>query len=142
MDKATLADKFFDLVWMSATAYPNGQESCPWTGTTLPHGSGNVRHAQQRRNDMAIARADSWGPFDPSITTCERIARTRTLRAIGRLCLGPRGDALDRALRCAEDDPSLLERALVILGGLAPSEKRRVWSSYAGMIQAGPPCAA
>jgi hypothetical protein len=89
-----------------------------------------------------IPKADEWGPFVSDLDSCERRARTRTLRAIGRLCLGPRGESLDRTLRCAEEDPTLLEYALEILGGLAPLEKRRVWSAYVGLIQAGPPCAA
>lgn len=83
---------------------------------------------------MGIKSGDAWGPFSPGLDPCEQRARIRALRAISRLCLGPRGDDLDRTLRRAEDDPGVLEWAVILLNGLASLDRRRVWSSYAGLI--------
>ncbi|WP_187276135.1 hypothetical protein [Methylobacterium sp. WL116] len=86
--------------------------------------------------------SDHWGPFDPAITACERVARLRGLRAIVQLVAGSRGETVTRALRCAEDDASFLGSALQALEKLAALDKRRVWSSYLGLIAPTPPYAA
>lgn len=88
-----------------------------------------------------MTSANHWGPFDPAITDCERLARLRGLRAIVRLVTGPRGESVTRALRCAEDDVSFLDHAMAALERLAALDKRKIWSSYLGLIAPTPPCA-
>lgn len=85
---------------------------------------------------------DQWGPFAPGLDACERRARLRSLRAIVRLHLGPRGDALARMLECAEALPELLVSAVEAINRLASLDRRRVLASYAGLTKPAAPCAA
>ncbi len=80
-----------------------------------------------------IAPCDQFGPWRLDITDAERLARLRGLRAIVRLCLGPRGEVLADALRRAESDPGYLPAALTALDGLAPLDRRTVLASFAGL---------
>ena len=80
-----------------------------------------------------IAPCDQFGPWRPDITDAERLARLRSMRAIARLCLGPRGDALTDALRLSERSPDHLPAALVALDALAPIDRRTVLASFAAL---------
>lgn len=60
---------------------------------------------------MTAAR-DSFGPWRPDIDPAERLARLRSMRAITRLTLGPRGHAFAETLRLAETNDRRLEPAL------------------------------
>lgn len=80
-----------------------------------------------------IAPADAFGPWAPGLDRVERVARLRAMRAIARLCLGPRGHAFTGALRRAETDPGQLEAALQQLNALAPIDQRSVLASFAGL---------
>lgn len=78
-----------------------------------------------------IPSLDRWGPFASGLDPCERRARLRSLRAIARLHIGPRGAALDAALNAAESDEDQLPKALTALDRLASLDRRRVLASYA-----------
>lgn len=78
-----------------------------------------------------IPALDQWGPFRPDIDPAERLARLRSLRAITRLCCGPRGERLANELNRAERDASRLPFALAALDHLAPLDRRQVLASYA-----------
>ena len=80
-----------------------------------------------------IAPADRFGPWRDGIDTVERVARLRSLRAIARLTLGPRGVAFADALYRAETDPAQLEPALARLDALAPIDRRHVLASFASL---------
>ncbi|WP_267428625.1 hypothetical protein [Methylobacterium sp. GC_Met_2] len=80
-----------------------------------------------------IPAADAWGPFAPTITASERIARLRCLTAIAHLSCGPRSVELVAALREAEADAATLPDALASLNQLAPLDRRRIWASYAAI---------
>jgi|GEM_PF-1548283 len=82
-----------------------------------------------------MTNSDRWGPWASGISDCERLARLRSLRAIVRLLLGPRGDALERAIRCAEESPVDLDLAHVALSRLPSLDFRRVLSSYAALTR-------
>jgi hypothetical protein len=80
------------------------------------------------------------GPFNPTISDCERRARLRSLHAISRLYLGQRGEALGQLLHCAETDATLLGRAAVKVDRLASLDRRKVLASYAGLSRFSAPC--
>lgn len=82
-----------------------------------------------------IPASERWGPFALDLDPCERRARCRSMRALARLYTGPRGVALDGALAAAEDDDGALETALGELNRLAPTDKRKIWSSYAALTR-------
>jgi hypothetical protein len=84
--------------------------------------------------------ADQFGPWAVGLSTCERIARCRTLRAVARLMAGPRASALCDALACSEADPSHLDRALSALDRLASLDRRRILGSYHPVMVAPAPC--
>ncbi|MDP4027082.1 hypothetical protein Q8W71_31315 [Methylobacterium sp. NEAU 140] len=80
-----------------------------------------------------IAAADRFGPWADGIDRTERVARLRSLRAITRLSLGPRGHAFAETLRRAETDPGQLEPALRQLDALAALDRRSVLCSFAAL---------
>lgn len=82
-----------------------------------------------------IRSADHWGPFASGLDPCERRARLRSLQAITRLHLGPRGSVLREALRAAETDDGQLPEALTALDRLASLDRRKVLASYAAFIR-------
>lgn len=74
-----------------------------------------------------------WGPFSPdALEPGERLARTRALRAIVRLLLGPRGAELAGELEAAERS-GILDRAHAALERLAALDLRRVLASYGAL---------
>lgn len=77
---------------------------------------------------------DHFGPWRPDIEPAERLARTRSLRAIVRLLAGPRGIVLADHLRQAETDELALAPALAALDALEPVDRRRILASYAAMM--------
>lgn len=85
---------------------------------------------------------DQWGPFAPDLDPCERRARLRSLRAIVRMNLGPRGTLLDRALHCAEEGAVSLDTLHGVLSRLPSLDFRRVVASYAALTRPVEPCAA
>lgn len=80
-----------------------------------------------------IPASSAFGPWRPDIEPAERLARLRSLRAITRLHLGPRGTAFAEALRRAETDPDQLEAALRQLDALASLDRRTVLASFAAL---------
>lgn len=70
---------------------------------------------------------DHFGPWRPDLEPGERLARTRSLRAIVRLLAGPRGIVLADRLRQAETDDAALD-------ALEPVDRRRILASYATLI--------
>ena len=80
-----------------------------------------------------IAPADRFGPWRDGIDPAERLARLRSMRAITRLTLGPRGAAFTKALHRAETDPAQLEPALIRLNALAATDRRHVLASFASL---------
>lgn len=83
-----------------------------------------------------IGAADRFGPWASDLDAGERLARLRSLRAIARLCLGPRGEAFTESLRRAETDETALEPALRQLDALAALDRRAVLASF-GALQRG-----
>ena len=86
--------------------------------------------------------SDAFGPWAPNLSTCERVARCRTLRAVARLMAGPRASTLCDALACSEADPLHLDRALAALDRLASLDRRRILGSYGPVMTAPAPCGA
>ncbi len=84
---------------------------------------------------------DQWGPFALDLDPCERRARLRSLRAVVRLLLGPRGDMLERALHCAEGGAVALDAVLSALNRLPSLDLRKVLASYAALTKPQAPCA-
>ncbi|KQT56094.1 hypothetical protein ASG52_24560 [Methylobacterium sp. Leaf456] len=80
-----------------------------------------------------IAALDQWGPFRPDLDPAERLARLRSLRAITRLCCGPRGERLADELHRAERDADRLPAALDALNALAALDRRQVLTSFAAL---------
>lgn len=80
-----------------------------------------------------IRPGDAWGPFDPG----ERLARLRVLRALVHLLLGPRGLALQDAIRSAERHRTMgrLYEVLVEIDTLAAKDRRHVLTSYAAVTR-------
>lgn len=85
---------------------------------------------------------DRWGPWASGISDCERLARLRSLRAIVRLLLGPRGDVLARAIHCAEEGAVGLDTLHGALSRLPSLDYRKVLASYAALTRPAAPCAA
>lgn len=81
-----------------------------------------------------IPNSDRWGPWRDGLDAAELRARLRSLRALARVLLGPRGDSLADALHRAEDDPAALVPALAALDQLAPLDRRRLLGSYAPLL--------
>ncbi|TXN12193.1 hypothetical protein FV219_05335 [Methylobacterium sp. WL122] len=80
-----------------------------------------------------IAPGNRFGPWRDGIDPAERLARLRSMRAIARLTLGPRGNAFIKALHRAETDPAQLEPALARLDALAATDRRHVLASFASL---------
>ena len=80
-----------------------------------------------------IRLADRFGPWADGLDSAERLARLRSMRAIARLTLGPRGGAFAKTLRLAEADPAQLEPALRQLDALASLDRRSVLCSFAAL---------
>lgn len=87
-----------------------------------------------------MTNMDRWGPFSAGITDCERTARLRSLRAIVRLLLGPRGDVLATAVQCAEEGAVSLDALHRALSRLPSLDRRRVLASYAAVTKPAAPC--
>lgn len=85
---------------------------------------------------------DRCGPWASDIDQCERRARLRSLRAIVRLLLGPRGDVLARAIHCAEEGAVSLDTLHAALSRLPSLDYRKVLASYAGLTRPAAPCMA
>ncbi|MGY2053203.1 hypothetical protein [Methylobacterium sp. JK268] len=77
-----------------------------------------------------------WGPWRSGLDPAELRARLRSLRTAAHLLLGARGTALCALLRGAEHDPDDLERAALVLEGLARLDFRRVVGTYAALHRA------
>lgn len=86
--------------------------------------------------------ADHWGPFVPDLDPCERRARLRSLRAIVRIHLGPRGDLLGRALHCAETGAVSLDAVSAAINRLPAIPLRQILASYAALVKPAAPCGA
>ena len=80
-----------------------------------------------------IRPADQFGPWAADLDRTERVARLRSLRAIARLTLGPRGHAFVETLRVAETNEAALEAALRQLDALAALDRRSVLCSFAAL---------
>lgn len=74
---------------------------------------------------------DRFGPWADDLSTAERRARLRCLRAIVHLCCGPRGEVLAERLRAAEFDGGALRESVEDLARLEPVDRRRVLATYA-----------
>jgi hypothetical protein len=93
-----------------------------------------------QHQETIMTTADSWGPFALDTDDCERRARLRSLRAIVRLLLGPRGAILERALTCAETGAVSLETLQGVLAGLPSLDFRKVLASYAALTRPTKSC--
>lgn len=84
-----------------------------------------------------IRAADAWGPFAADLEPGERLARLRVLRAVSQLLLGPRGLALQDAIRAAEQHRTMrrLYEVLVEIDTLAAKDRRRILTSYAAVTR-------
>lgn len=83
---------------------------------------------------------DRWGPWASGIDDCERRARLRSLRAIVRMHLGPRGAILERGLHCAETGAASLEAVHGVLSRLPSMPLRQILGSYAALTKPTEPC--
>ncbi|MGN8095421.1 hypothetical protein [Methylobacterium sp. 22177] len=83
---------------------------------------------------------DRWGPWAAGLSDCERLARLRTLRTIVHLLLGPRGDVLERAIRCVEESAVDLDLLPAALSRLPSLDYRKVLASYAAIARPAQPC--
>lgn len=91
-------------------------------------------------NDCAgLAPARRFGPWADDLDPGERLARTRSLRALAHVLAGPRASELCELLHRAEVDPATLVPAADALDALAPLDLRRVLSTYAGLARPLPP---
>lgn len=92
-------------------------------------------------NDPAAGRASSrqFGPWTPGFDPGERLARLRTLRALTRLLLGPRGVTLAGWLHRAETNNDVLIQAADELVALALLDMRKVLGSYAALSRSVAP---
>lgn len=79
------------------------------------------------------ATARAFGPWAAGLDPAERLARLRSLRAITRAYLGPRGAQLADCLLRAETNEAALVPALDALDQLASLDRRRVLASYAAL---------
>ncbi|ACA15354.1 hypothetical protein M446_0800 [Methylobacterium sp. 4-46] len=85
-----------------------------------------------------LSPADRFGPWDLAISSVERIARLRALRAIAHLHAGPRAEALCSRLRDAEHDPAALPGAMAALDHLTAVGRRRILASFAAIHRRSP----
>ena len=85
------------------------------------------------RGGPVIRPYDAFGPWACDLDCVERTARLRSLRAITRLTLGPRGEQLAALLHRAERDPDALKPALRALDALAATDRRHVLASFAAL---------
>lgn len=83
-----------------------------------------------------IAPCDQWGPFAPSLSPAERVARLRALRALAHLLLGLRGRDLCRLLREAESDDALLGVVALTIDTLPSRDRRNLLASYGALERA------
>ncbi|GJD36466.1 hypothetical protein QO012_002568 [Methylobacterium aerolatum] len=81
---------------------------------------------------------EMWGPWAAGLDPCERLARTRALRAVARIMAGRRAADLCAALARAETDASGLEEAHGALNRLGSLDMRRIVGSYGGLTSAHP----
>lgn len=86
-----------------------------------------------------LAASRQFGPWALNLDPGERVARLRSLRAIVRLLLGPRGAALAGLLLAAETDVDALVPAADALDAMASLDMRKVLASYAGLARPLPP---
>jgi len=73
----------------------------------------------------------NFGPWTPDIDPAERLARTRTLRALVRVYTGPKHPTLLESLRRAEADPAALAEAASLFDALPAIPRRHILASYA-----------
>jgi hypothetical protein len=71
----------------------------------------------------------AYGPFVPDLDPAERLARTRSLRALA-IVFAHRHQELITALRAAETDPAALHRANDLLDRLPALNRRRLLAVY------------
>jgi len=77
--------------------------------------------------------APTFGPWESAITAAERLARLRSMRALVRVLVGPKGSDLAAALRQAEHDLAALDQAADLLDRLPSLPRRHVLASYAAL---------
>ncbi|KMO33865.1 hypothetical protein [Methylobacterium aquaticum] len=74
---------------------------------------------------------DKFGPWADGLSTAERRARLRCLRAIVHLVCGTHGADLAATLEQAEYDAEALRRSVDELGRLASLDRRKVLMTFA-----------
>lgn len=79
----------------------------------------------------ALRPADRYGPWADGLSTAERRARLRCLRAIVHLVCGSHGADLAATLEQAEYDADALRRSVDELGRLASLDRRKVLTTFA-----------
>lgn len=88
--------------------------------------------------DVVLRLGDRWGPFADALEPAERLARLRSLRAIVRLCCGPRGATAESLLLAAEINAARIPAAAAAVHRLEPTDFRRVGTTYAGLMAGRP----
>ncbi|WP_197514240.1 hypothetical protein [Methylobacterium platani] len=81
----------------------------------------------------ALRPADRYGPWADGLSTAERRARLRCLRAIVHLVCGTHGAELVATLDQAEFDAAALRRSVDELGRLASLDRRKVLTTFAAL---------
>ncbi len=79
----------------------------------------------------ALRPADRYGPWADGLSTAERRARLRCLRAIVHLVCGTHGADLAATLEQAEFEADALRRSVDELGRLASLDRRKVLTTFA-----------
>jgi hypothetical protein len=74
-----------------------------------------------------------FGPWAPDIDSTERLARTRSLRAIVLIFARPYASELLAALRDGETDPAALDRARRLFDRLPSRPRRHALATYAAL---------
>jgi hypothetical protein len=119
----------------AANGGPQQRNTPPLGGVAVlrPRAEAQTWDEGQLEKGGLISSKDRWGPFATGIDRVELVAQLRSLRAIVRLSTGSRGSHLEALLKQAETDTAVLAAASTALGRLDPLDRRRVWSSYAGL---------
>jgi hypothetical protein len=74
-----------------------------------------------------------FGPWVADLDPAERLARTRTLRALAAVLIGPSGHHLVEHLAAAEHDPGALRPAAEALDALPALPRRRLLAAFASI---------
>ena len=74
-----------------------------------------------------------FGPWATDLDPAERLARTRTLRALAAVLIGPAGHHLVEHLAAAEHDPGALRPAAEALDALPALSRRRLLAAFASI---------